>query len=127
MSAVILSVSDTKVCLECRFKHNSPSTGCYAVFHPINTTGEGFPLYYKIIKSPHDTIASDCTSSIPNGVYSVSMLDALSYEEGLFNNTVINIPSLITIHRMTTNIMSVSSMSLTPTTTSFGTYIIILS
>ena len=123
IAAAILSVNDTTICLECHFKHNSPSTGCYAVFHPINTTGERFPLYYKIIKSPHDTIASDCISTIPNGVYSISILDALSYEEGMFNNTAINIPSLITIHRMTTNIMSVSSMSLTPTATaSLGTY-----
>ena len=117
ISAVILSVNDTTVCLECRFKHKSPSTGCYAAFHPINATGEGFLLYYKIIKSPHDTTASDCISTIPNGVYSISILDALNYEEGMLNNTAINISSLITIHRMTTNIMLVSSMSLTPTTT----------
>ena len=123
ISAALLSTNDTTVCLECQFKHNSPSTGCYAVFHPINTTGDALPLYYKIMKSLHDTIASDCISTLPNGVYSISILDALSYEEGMFNNTAINIPSLITMHRITTTIMLVSSKSVTPTTTtaSLGT------
>ena len=101
INAIILSVNDTTVCLECSFKQNSPSTGCYAALHAINATGEGVPvLYYKILKSLHDTIAIDCISTIPNGVYSITILDALSYDKGLLNNTAINISSLITIHRM---------------------------
>ena len=75
IAAAVLSTKNTTVCLECRFKQNSPSFGCYAVFYPtINT--KKFPLYYKIMKSPNDTIASDCISTVPNGVYSISILDA---------------------------------------------------
>ncbi|XP_019857841.1 PREDICTED: uncharacterized protein LOC109586109 [Amphimedon queenslandica] len=123
ITAALLSTNDTTVCLECQFKQNSPSTGCYAVFHPINTTGEVFPIYYRIMKSLHDTIVSDCISTLPNGVYSISILDALSYEEGMFNNTAINIPSLITIQKMTTTLL-VSSMSVSPATTvSFQSFV----
>ena len=96
VSATILSFNDTTVCLLCIFRHNSPSTGCYAVFHPINHTRRGVS-YHKIMKSLLDTTASDCINTLPNGVYSVSVLDVLSYKEGRYNNTAVTISSLVTI------------------------------
>ena len=99
VSATILSSNNTTVCLECTFRHNSPSTDCYAVFHPIDHT-RGVS-YYKIMKSLVDTTASDCIDTLPNGVYSVSVLDVLRYEEKRYNNTAVTISSLITINGTT--------------------------
>ena len=120
MSATILSSNATTVCLECIFRHNSPSTGCYAVFHPINHTGGGVS-YHKIMKSLVATTASNCINTLPNGVYSVSVLDALSYEEGNYNNTAVTISSLITINKTTSTPM-VSTITLIPTTTKSNLY-----
>ena len=97
--------------MECSFRHNSPSTGCYAVFHPINHTEEGVS-YHKIIKSLVDTTASDCINTLPNGVYSVSVLDVLSYEEGSYNNTAVTISSLITISTSNTPILNQTTIIL---------------
>ena len=67
------------------------------------------------MKSLVDTTASDCINTLPNGVYSVSVLDVLSYEEGSYNNTAVAISSLITIDKTTTSM--VSTIILIPTTT----------
>ena len=116
IAAAISTVNDTTVCLECSFRHNSPSTGCYAVFHPINTTRGDSPLiYFKITKSQADSV-SGCISTLPNGVYSISVLDALSYEEGKFNNTVVNISLPITINSTMFVIPLTTSMIATTTT-----------
>ena len=100
ISATVLSVNDGTVCLECSFRHNSPSTSCYAAFLPITTKKRATVFYYKITKSlPYaEERVSDCIDTLPNGVYQVSALDVLSYEEGSFNNTAFVIPSLITIN-----------------------------
>ena len=66
--------------------------------------------------------ASDCINTLPNGVYSVSVLDALSYEEGNYNNTAVTISSLITINSTTSTPM-VSTITLIPTTTKSNLYI----
>ena len=121
VSATIVSSNETTICLECSFRHNSSSTGCYAVFHPINHTGGVGVSYHKIIKSLVDTTASDCINTLPNGVYSVSVLDVLSYEEGSYNNTAVTISSLITINKTTSTSM-VSTMILIPTTTKSNMY-----
>ena len=110
VSATIVSSNETTVCLECSFRHNSSSNGCYAVFHPINHTGGGVS-YHKIMKSLVDTTASDCIDTLPNGVYSVSVLDALSYEEERYNNTAVTISSVITIDSTT----STTTLLLSPT------------
>ena len=120
VSATIVSSNETTVCLECSFRHNSPSTGCYAVFHPIDHTGGVGVSYHKIIKSLVDATASDCINTLPNGVYSVSVLDALSYEEGSYNNTAVTISSLITINKTTST--SMVSTVLIPTTTKSNLY-----
>ncbi|XP_019863702.1 PREDICTED: uncharacterized protein LOC109592772 [Amphimedon queenslandica] len=101
ISATILSSNDSTVCLQCNFRNNSQSTGCYAAFQLINNN-EG-PIsativYYEIIKSLMDTVAIGCVNTLPNGMYSVSILDALSYQEGRFNNTAINMSSIIIIN-----------------------------
>ena len=111
VSATIVSSNDTKVCLECSFRHNSPSTGCYAVFHPINHTGEKVS-YHKIMKSLVDTTASDCINALPNGVYSVSVLDVLSYEEERYNNFAVTIPLLITVNTSNTSILNQTTIIL---------------
>ncbi|XP_019850876.1 PREDICTED: uncharacterized protein LOC109581304 [Amphimedon queenslandica] len=67
-------------------------------------------MYYKIMKPPADS-ASGCISTLPNGVYSISVLDALSYEEGTFNNTAIDILLLITINNTMFVIPSTTSMT----------------
>ncbi|XP_019855868.1 PREDICTED: uncharacterized protein LOC109584541 [Amphimedon queenslandica] len=99
ISAAILSINDSAVCLQCIFRNNSQSTGCYGVFKPINNTeGGSTTVYYKIIKPLMDTVAIGCANTLPNGMYSVSILDALSYQEGRFNNTAINMSSIIIIN-----------------------------
>ena len=73
------------------------------------------------MKSLVATTASDCINTLPNGVYSVSVLDALSYEEGSYNNTAVTISSLITINKTTSTPM-VSTITLIPTTTKSNLY-----
>ena len=73
------------------------------------------------MKSLVDTTASDCINTLPNGVYSVSVLDDLSYEEGNYNNTAVMISSFITINKTTSTSM-VSTMILIPTTTKSNMY-----
>ena len=111
VSATIVSSNETTICLECSFRHNSPSTGCYAVFHPINHTGKGVS-YHKIMKSLADTTASDCINTLPNGVYSVSVLDVLSYEEERYNNFAVTIPLLITVNTSNTSILNQTTIIL---------------
>ncbi|XP_019855879.1 PREDICTED: uncharacterized protein LOC109584545 isoform X2 [Amphimedon queenslandica] len=101
ISATILSSNDSTVCVQCNFRNNSQSTGCYAAFQLINNN-EG-PIsativYYEIIKPLMDTVAIGCINTLPNGMYSVSILDTLSYQEGRFNNTAINMSSIIIIN-----------------------------
>ena len=65
------------------------------------------------------TTASDCIDTLPNGVYSVSVLDVLSFEEERYNNTAVTVSSLIIINKTTsTSIILVSSTTsiLIPTT-----------
>ena len=67
------------------------------------------------MKSLVDTTASDCIDTLPNGVYSVSVLDVLSYEEERYNNTAVTISSLITINgttSTTTLLLSFTAMIL---------------
>ena len=50
------------------------------------------------MKSLSEVRVSDCINALPNGVYQVSALDTLSYEEGRFNDTAVVVPSLIIIN-----------------------------
>ena len=74
------------------------------------------------MKSLVDTTASDCINTLPNGVYSVSVLDVLSYKEERYNNTAVTISPFITIDKTTSTSM-VSTIILIPTTTKSNMYI----
>ena len=73
------------------------------------------------MKSLVDTTASDCINTLPNGVYSVSVLDVLRYEEERYNNTAATISSFVTIDKTTSTSM-VSTIILIPTTTKSNMY-----
>ena len=45
-----------------------------------------------------DTVAIGCVNTLPNGMYSVLILDALSYQKGRFNNTAVTISSIVIIN-----------------------------
>ena len=64
------------------------------------------------MKSLVDTTASDCINTLPNGVYSVSVLDVLSYEEERYNNFAVTIPLLITVNTSNTSILNQTTIIL---------------
>ena len=77
------------------------------------------------MKSLMDAVAIGCVNTLPNGMYSVSILDALSYQKGRFNNTAVTISSIVIINNtFITDAGITSSAILISTTMIYGNYLL---
>lgn len=93
----VLAATLTTVCIECRFRVNAPSSACYIIFNSTH----GAAVIRKIEKPVTVSVIHNCFNLIPDGVYSISIIDGQSYKNNL-NNTAVVLSSLITISHSTT-------------------------
>ena len=105
-ASVIVSNNKT-VCIECIFRKNLYSSGCYAIFHSNSSE-----IYKEIKKSHYQINANACFDNIPNGIYSISILDSRNYNENRISNIAIALLAPVTIiHRRSTDVINVYTSS----------------